>query len=58
MMATPGARVSVSPSSSATSMKPSSTSLSDTRLTVMPYSSATSSAVSESITSLTFIIMP
>ena len=58
MMATTGARVSVAPSSSASAMKPVSTSDSDTRLTAMPNSSATSSAVSESITSLIFIIMP
>jgi NhaP-type Na+/H+ and K+/H+ antiporter len=35
-----------------------STSLSDTRRTVMPYSVATSSAVSVSITSLIFSMMP
>ena len=58
MTATTGGRVAAASASSASAMKPSSTSDSETRLTVMPYSSATSSAVSESITSLIFIIRP
>ena len=58
MMATTGARVSPVSASSASARKPVSMSDSDTRLTLMPYSSATSSAVSESITSLIFIIRP
>ena len=58
MMATTGARGVVASSSIASDRKPASTSDSETRFTAMPNSSATSSAVSVSMTSLIFIIRP
>ena len=58
MTATTGARTSRLSSMSSAPRKPSSTSESETRLTVWPNSVAISSAVSLSITSLIFTIMP
>ena len=55
---TTGERGSVSVESSTMSNRPSSTSLAATRLTVWPISSATSCAVSASITSVIFTIWP